>query len=497
MLEFRKVSKSFSEVKVLRDVSFSITEGKVTALMGENGAGKSTLMKILAGAIQDYEGRIFFQNKELISANTKEAEQAGISMIYQELNLVPDLSIGENIFLGKEPERLGFVDFKEIHEQSNKLLQEFDFPYSSDQSVKNISLGWQQLVEIVKALHLNSQLIIMDEPTSSLTESEKENLFKKIKYLRGIGKTIVYISHRMSEIFEIADEVVIMRDGMSVGQFPVAEITREQIVELMIGKSLSANPASSKNISSEEILRFEDVSVATSKHTKLKNISFNLNKGEVLGVSGLLGSGRSSLLRFIYGALNQASFSGTINLDGKEYHPKTIGKAQLNKIIYLTEDRKGEGIFPLLGIGDNTSAAVLKRISRAGFVNRQKEISYATDTLEKVNAKYHSLHQAITRLSGGNQQKVLLSRILLTEPKLILLDEPTRGIDVGAKEEIYELIRKLTAEGMSFMISSSEIPELEQICNKILVLSSGHQTALLQIEKTNAQEVLKYAFEKV
>lgn len=498
MLELRNISKSFSGVQVLHDVSFKIAEGRVTALMGENGAGKSTLMKILGGVISDYDGEIFFEGREIKSSTTKQAEQTGIAMIHQELNLVPDLSIGENIFLGQEPvNALGFINFKNIHAHTNQLLKDFDFPYPSNQSVRNIGLGWQQLIEIVKALNINSRVIIMDEPTSSLTEGEKEILFKKIKYLKGLGKSIIFISHRMSEVFEIADEVVIMRDGKNVGQSEISTITRQKIVELMIGKSLSSYHFRPKQILPDQILQVKNLSVTHNAIDKLKNISFAINKGEVLGLAGLLGSGRTSLLKFLFGALDGARYSGEILFEGSNYSPRSIRKAQRKHICFLPEDRKAEGIFPLLGIGDNTSASILDKISTVGFINRKAEVAQSTKMLAGLNTKYSSLYQLITRLSGGNQQKVLLSRLLLAEPGLILLDDPTRGIDVGAKEEIYGLIQKLSSEGISFIVSSSEIHELEQVCNKILVLSSGHQTALLETNKTNSTEVLKYAFEKV
>lgn len=497
-VSFHSVSKSFSGVEVLHKVSFSIGEGKVTALMGENGAGKSTLMKILAGVITEYQGEVFIKGKKPSVANTKEAGESGVAMIHQELNLVPDLSIGENIFLGKEPaNRLGIIRFNHLHDESNRLLREFEFPHESRQVVKNIGLGWQQLTEIIKALRGNAKVIIMDEPTSSLTENEKELLFRKIRYLKEQGKTIIYISHRMSEVFEIADEVIIMRDGMYVGQSPINNISRHEIVEMMVGRKIDAGHRAAPVASKTESLRIQNLSVNHHGIPKLKNINFTLTCGEVLGVAGLLGAGRTTLLKFLSGALTGARYSGEIISEGKPYHPTTIRGAMHRHIAYLTEDRKREGIFPNLGIGENASSSVLQKISRAGFINRHKEEIIVTSQLAEIHTNYQSLRQLITRLSGGNQQKVLLSRLLLSEPKLLLLDEPTRGIDVGAKEEIYQLIHRLSNEGFSFIVASSEIHELEQVSHKILVLSSGYQTALLETEKTNSAEVLKYAFEKV
>jgi ribose transport system ATP-binding protein len=498
MLEFKNIRKSFDGVEVLRGVSFSIREGKVTALMGENGAGKSTLMKILCGVIPDYEGEISLHDRVLNFKSVKDAEREAIAMIHQELNLVPHLSIGENIFLGKEPvNRFGFINFKKIHDQSNLLLKDFDFPYSSRTSIENIGLGWQQLVEIVKAMSNQSQLLILDEPTSSLTENEKNILFKKIRYLRELGKTFIYISHRMSEIFEIADDVVVMRDGEKVDQAPISSITRNEIIESMIGKRISEDlPARPEN-RAVPILKIKDLAVSKKGDCILKNISFEIKTGEVVGVAGLLGSGRTSLLKFLYGALDDVKFSGEVVYDGSPYSPLTIPGAQDRGIIYLSEDRKTEGIFPLLNLRINTSAAVLKNISKIGFVNGQLELAASTSKLGELNTKYASIAQLIVQLSGGNQQKVLLSRLMLLGPKLVLLDEPTRGIDVGAKEEIYKLIHKLSGEGITFLISSSEIPELKKVCDKIVVLSAGEQSAFIVPLETDTTEILKHAFVNV
>ncbi|GAB4369218.1 MAG: ribose ABC transporter ATP-binding protein RbsA [Calditrichia bacterium] len=497
MLEFQNISKSFSGVEVLHQVSFSVDEGIILALVGENGAGKSTLMKILSGIITDYEGTILINKKPVRLKNPREAEKAGVSIIHQELNLVPHLSVGENIFLGKEPVgRLGKVDFKKIYRESDELLKEFDFPYSSRLKIRNLAVGWQQMVEIAKALRVNASIIIMDEPTSALSAHEISVLFDKMRKLKSLGKTVIFISHRLKEVLDIADEIAILRDGYFVGKYPRNEISREQLISLMIGHEISEEIIPNESVRDEEILALKNLEVIRKDSPVLSEINFSLKKGEVLGIAGLLGAGRTELLKFLYGEF-PGRYRGSIRFRGEPYVPRSATDSISNKIVYLSEDRKTEGIFPDAGLQFNSSISVLPWFSRLGVVNARREREAVIEKFRELNVRMKSLNQKIPTLSGGNQQKVLLSRVLLLHPVLLLLDEPTRGIDVGAKEEIYDLVHKLSQQGAAILVTSSEIPELIRMAHRILVLSRGKQTAILNASETNPQEILHHAFKQV
>lgn len=494
-LEFKNISKSFSEVEVLHDISFEIEKGKLYALMGENGAGKSTLMKILCGILADYEGRVLLNGNEVYFHSPREAEDVGIAIIHQELNLVAELSVAENIFLGREPlNRSGFINFKKMYHEAKILLSEFGFPFSVKTKIKNLPIGWQQMVEIAKALRLKAEIIVMDEPTSALSENEIKFLFEQIELLKKSGKTIIYISHRMNEIFEIADEVVVLRDGAYIGKYPISEIDQKFLVKKMAGKEIAEVSEKQLNISNKPILCMKDVSVYHEKKQLLSELNFCLNRGEVIGLAGLLGAGRTEVLKFLYGAYN-SHFSGEIIFDDKNLKPSSPAKSIRNKIVYLSEDRKTEGIFHEMSNLKNSSISILPTLSKYGFIHNELETTTVFSQIDKLNVKMKSIHQHINNLSGGNQQKVLLSRILLVNPKLLLLDEPTRGIDVGAKQEIYELISALKKEGMGILFASSEIPELLNVSDRILVLSGGKQAALLVTQKTDSVEILNYAFD--
>ncbi len=494
-LEFEQISKSFSGVEVLRDISFQIEKGKLIALVGENGAGKSTLMKILCGILDDYQGRVILNGKEVHFHNPREAKDAGITIIHQELNLVSDLSVAENIFLGHEPKgAAGFIDFKKMNEETGRLLTDFRFPFPVNVKVRNIPLGWQQMVEIAKALRLKAEIIVMDEPTSALSESEIRILFEHIQLLKNSGKTIIYISHRMKEIFEISDEAVVLRDGRFIGKYPIAETDQPYLVKKMAGKEITTANIEQKTTSREKILNLKDVSVYQEKQPVLSDISFNLKRGEVIGIGGLLGAGRTELLKFLYGAY-RADYNGELKLNNKKFEPDSPQKSLQNKIVYLSEDRKTEGIFPELSNLKNSSMSVLPQFSRLGFIKEKEEQDAVLEKTGELNVRMKSIHQYISNLSGGNQQKVLLSRILLITPELLLLDEPTRGIDVSAKQEIYNLIYKLKTKGIGVLFTSSEIPELLLVSDRILVLSGGRQAALLDTNKTDSAEILHYAFE--
>jgi len=493
MLKFSNIRKSFSGVEVLHDVSFTIEENSITGLIGENGAGKSTLMKITSGVITDYEGEIILNEKNVFFNNPREAERSGISIIHQELNLIPDLTVAENIFLGREPLRkFGFVNFNKLYSDADKILKEFEFPYPSNVKVRNLSIGWQQIVEIARVFSIDSKVIIMDEPTSALSESEIKILFDKIKILKNKGKTIIFISHRLEEIEAMTDDIAVLRDGEFIGKYSSSGIKRDEIISKMIGKKFFETSRKNKLKDIEEVMSLKEVSIFYKDKVYLSNISFNLNKGEIIGIAGLLGSGKTELLKFLFGEL-RSEFTGEILLKNKHFRPRSASHSLSKNIFYLSKNRKNEGIFSELDLIKNSSISILSEFSSVGFINQKSEKNAVNSQLSDLNVRKKSLRQPIKTLSGGNQQKVLLGRGLLSQPEILLLDEPTRGIDVGAKEEIYKLLNDLSRKGISVIASSSEIPELLRICDKIIVLSHGKQTAVLTTKETNAEEILFYA----
>jgi ribose transport system ATP-binding protein len=498
MLEFHQISKSFAGVEVLHQISFSVESGKIIALVGENGAGKSTLMKILGGIFTDHQGKIYFNDQEIRPRHPKDAERLGIAIIHQELNLIPDLTIAENIFLGKEPlRRFGRIDFTKLYKAADNVLQEFNFPYSPKMKVRNLTVGWKQMVEIARAFRVRAQILIMDEPTSALSEQEIQIMFEKMRFLKNQEKTIIFISHRLREVYEIADEIVILRDGKYIGKFLKTDISREQLINQMIGHELTAKMEGAENVDDrEEILSVKDLTMTLPQGMELAGINFSLRRGEIFGMAGLLGSGRTELLKFLYGEL-KAPFSGEIKYLGKTLVPHSTSKSIAQRIVYLSEDRQGEGIFPDHHLQFNGTLSYLEKLSRFGFVQESRERTTINSKFDELRVKRRNLRQSIMTLSGGNQQKVLLSRILLVNPLILLLDEPTRGIDVGAKEEIYQLIERLSRQGAAILVTSSEIPELLRMAQRILVLSNGQQTALLDARKTNPAEILQYAFKRM
>ncbi|MCP5061565.1 MAG: sugar ABC transporter ATP-binding protein [Ignavibacteriae bacterium] len=376
------------------------------------------------------------------------------------------------------------------------ILTEFDFPYNVKTKVKHLPIGWQQMVEIAKALRLKAEIIVMDEPTSALSESEIKFLFEKITQLKESEKTIIYISHSMKEIFELADEVILLRDGKYLGTYPITDVDQKYLVKKMAGRDVLINSGREKAFFEDEILNLNSVSVYDNKQKLLSELNFNLKHGEVIGIAGLLGAGRTELLKFLYGTYAQ-SFSGKLKFKNKPYIPTSPIKSIQNKIIYLSEDRKREGIFPELSNLKNSSISILPSLSKFGIIKNEEEQNVVLSKIAKLNVRMESIHQHIQNLSGGNQQKILLSRVLLISPELLLLDEPTRGIDVGAKQEIYDLIDELKTEGMGMLFTSSEIHELLEVSDRILVLAEGRQTALLETCKTDSREILNYAFEGI
>jgi len=494
MLKFSGIKKSFKGVEVLHGVSFEIADGSVTAIVGENGAGKSTLMKILCGVHTDYSGEIFIDDQKVTFRNPKEAKDCGISIIHQELSCFPDLTVAENIYIGNEPvNKIGFINFSKLARDSEKILKEFKFPYPSNIKIKNLSVGWQQVVEIVHALSKDAKIIIFDEPTSALTENEIKILFEKIRILKQSGKAVIFISHRFEEIYDIADDIIVLRDGNFIGKYDVKDISRSELIKKMVGKELLETKQNKAARSDEVIFKVNNLNVFKKDKKVLSGITFNLRKGEILGLAGLLGSGKTELLKFLFGEF-RASHTGEILLNNEEFKPKSAIHSLKKNIFYLSKDRKAEGIFAGLDLINNSIISVLDNYSSFGFLSERKIHSLVMNQLKMLNLKFNSLHQPIQTLSGGNQQKVLISRGMLTNPCIMLLDEPTRGIDIGAKEEIYNLVKELSTKGISFIISTSEIPELLKICDRVLVLYNGAPTAVLNTKETDTKNILHYTF---
>jgi len=490
-LEMRHIGKSFGGVRALRDVSFTVNAGEVHALCGENGAGKSTLMKILAGAITEYEGEIRLEGRALRFSGPRAAEDAGIRIIYQELNLVPQLTVADNIFLGREQTwggRFGWLDNRMMEARSRTLFERLGAAVSPGTKLADLRIGDQQMVEIAKALAFDAAIVIMDEPTSALSESEVARLFRVIADLRTAGTTVIYISHKMNEIFALADRVTVLRDGQFVATASRAETSPGQVVRWMVGREIAALNYVQHPIGEQAVLEIESLSLLSprgSGRPSLRDISFSVRAGEVVGVAGLLGAGRTELMEAIYGA-SPLEPAGTIRLEGRPVrfaHPDDAIKAG---VAMVTEDRKTLGLFDRMTVMENITLRRLPELTMGPLIDSRAENRAVSWAINELAIKTRGGDVPVTSLSGGNQQKCILARWLLVEPKVLLLDEPTRGIDVGAKAEIYALIRKLAAQGRAILMTSSELPELLAVCDRIIVLCEGRLTA--EIPRSRATE---------
>ncbi|WP_165311604.1 ribose ABC transporter ATP-binding protein RbsA [Vibrio ziniensis] len=490
ILALSNIDKSFPGVKALDQAGLRVYPGRVMALMGENGAGKSTLMKVLTGIYTKDAGDIQYQGQTAAFKGPRDSQQAGISIIHQELNLIPELTIAENIFLGREKtSSMGRILWNEMYQEADKLLARLNVKYSSKALLATLSLGEQQMVEIAKALSFESKVIIMDEPTDALTDTETESLFKVINELRDQGCGIVYISHRLKEIFEICDDVTVLRDGKFIGECPVADINEDGLIEMMVGRKLN-----------EQYPRVEVqhgntcLEVIGLTGSGVHDVSFTLKKGEILGISGLMGAGRTELMKVIYGAL--PSERGVINLDGRTINPVSPQDGLINGIAYISEDRKGDGLVLGLSVKENMSLCALDKLSKGIQLQHGDEAIAVEDFIQLFNIKTPSRDQIIGNLSGGNQQKVAIAKGLMTKPKVLILDEPTRGVDVGAKKEIYQLINKFKAEGMSIILVSSEMPEVLGMSDRILVMHEGRISGEFSAKDANQENLLACAVGK-
>ena len=489
-LEAEGISKFFPGVKALSNVSLRVKPGTVHALMGENGAGKSTLMKCLIGIYRPDEGQIRIKGEPVQFTDTLDALRSGISMIHQELNLVPHMTVAENIWLGREPMKLGFVDHGKLNRLTKDLLVKLNIRLRPDQMVSDLSIASQQMVEIAKAVSWNSDIVIMDEPTSALTETEVSHLFAIIRDLREQGKAIIYISHKMDEIFAITDEVSVFRDGTWVASDATSSYSRQSLITQMVGRELTQLfPKFDANIG-EDVLTVRNLT----RQGVFHDVSFNVRRGEILGVAGLVGAGRSEVMESLFGMTSIDS--GEILIDGV---PTTIESpaAAIDKgLAFLTEDRKKSGLFLVLSVLENMSIVKMTNYSaKAGFVNHGDMAKDCLEQIRKLNIKTPTMDQIINNLSGGNQQKVLIARWLLAQPKILILDEPTRGIDVGAKAEIYRLISELASRGVAIIMVSSELPEILGMSDRVMVMHGGRITGILNKEDADQETILSLASE--
>ncbi len=496
IISIQHIGKSFPGVVALADISLDIVPGELHSICGENGAGKSTLMKILSGVIPDFDGQLLLAGKPVRFAGTRDAEAAGISIIHQELNLVEQLSAAANIFLGREIRGyFGLRDDRAMEEAAGQLLRELECEIDPRQTAGSLRVGDQQLIEIAKALSLQSDILIMDEPTSALTESEVSRLYRVIERLRKRGVTILYISHKMDEVFHLSDRITVLRDGRLVKTLSREQTNAKEITHLMVGREIESVHFGGQRQPGEVLLRVSNLSLPWPGHARgyrLKNVSLELRRGEVLGIAGLMGAGRTELLESLFGATDETP-TGLIELGGKPVafrHPREACQAG---IALVTEDRKRLGLFAAMNVGENISICTLRETGVAGFVSRFREWQMADKVAKQLAVKTAGLQASINSLSGGNQQKCILARWLLTKPRVLLLDDPTRGVDVGAKAELYRLIDELCRSGLGVILTSSELPELLTVSDRILVLSEGRMTACLSRAEATEQSIMEAA----
>lgn len=487
-IEMRGIDKSFGSNQVLKQAGFTLESGEVHALMGENGAGKSTLMKILTGVYTKDAGTVLVDGKEVNYKNPQEAEKAGIVFIYQELNVMFDLTVEENLFMGKEIHgKFGICDKKAMQKKAQEALNILGVNISPKTVMAELSVGQQQMVEICKALMADAKVIIMDEPTAALTQSETVALFKVIESLRKKGVSMVYISHRMEEIFELCDRITVLRDGSYIGVKNIPETNMNEIVKMMIGREIGERYPSRNVKIGKEVLKVKEL---TRKGT-FNDVNFSVRAGEVLGVSGLMGAGRTEIMQAIFGNLSYES--GTIEIDGKEVKISNPRQAMEHGIGFITEDRKTEGLMLDKSIRENISLCNLRRISKSSVISREAEKNMVAEAIKDLHIKCFGSYHECNNLSGGNQQKVVLAKWILTNPKILILDEPTRGVDIGAKKEIYSIINKLAAQGVAIIMVSSELPEVLGMSDNIMVVREGEVRGIISYEEANQERVMTLA----
>lgn len=487
-LRVSQIEKSFPGVKALDKIDFAVKKGTVHVLCGENGAGKSTLMKIINGIYQPDSGQIFIDEKPVKINNPMQARNLGISMIFQELNYVPEMTVEENIFLGNLPvNKFGKVNWKEVRERTEELLKAENLPYSPTTLLKDLTVSDIQMLEIIKAISYKSDIIIMDEPTSAITLKEVEKLFQKIRELKARGVSIIYISHKLDEIFQIADEITVFRDGTVVDSRPKDQLDIETVISLMVGRKLTNTYPKEEVAVGEDLLEVKDFNSANMFY----NVNFHVKKGEIVGFAGLVGAGRTEVMRALVGL--DPKTSGTVKIKNKEVKIKNVRDSIGHGMVMLSEDRRRYGIVPMRSVKENTTLSDLSKVFYRGRNHIGVEKKIVSDLFTRLKVKTPSLETVIASLSGGNQQKVVFAKWMLRNPDILILDEPTRGIDVGAKYEIYKLMTGLVKEGKAVIMVSSELPELIGMCDRIYVMSKGTITGELKREDFSQELIMKYA----
>ena len=489
LLTMKNIKKSFSGVAALKNAELELNKGEVVALMGENGAGKSTLMKILTGIYSKDEGTVTFEGKEVEYKSVSESEEAGIAIVHQELNMMNDLTVAQNLFIGKERKKGIFIDDVKMAGDAKELFKKLNVDINPNIKIGNLTVGKQQMVEIAKAISTNAKVIVFDEPTAALTDSEIEELFKVINDLRAKGTGIIYISHRMDEINVISDRVIVMRDGEYVGTLVTKECTKDDIIKMMVGRTVFMEPKTKSDVGAdaEVVLKCENLN--RGKH--VKDVSFELRKGEILGFSGLMGAGRTEVARLIFGA--DPMDSGKIFIHGKEVSIKSTKDAVNAGIGYLSEDRKRFGLLVDKSVEENTCLSSLEKFTKGLFIDGAKSKTVSEKYVKELKTKTPSVSQIIKKLSGGNQQKVVIAKWLVKDSEILIFDEPTRGIDVGAKSEIYDLMERLVKEGKSIIMISSELPEVLRMSDRVVVMCEGRITGCLDISEASQEGIMTCA----
>ncbi|MEA5003144.1 MAG: sugar ABC transporter ATP-binding protein [Christensenella sp.] len=488
ILEMKGITKLYPGVVALEDVNFTLKKGEVHALIGENGAGKSTLIKILAGAVKRDGGQVIFNGQEYKNYTPHEAMDMGISVIYQEFNLVPMMSIEENLFFGKEIKKGIFSDKAEMVKRAKEIFKQLSMDVDPATPVKDLTVAYQQLTEIAKAILNKAKIIVMDEPSATLTNRELKALFELIRRLKAEGTAIIYISHRLEEIFEIADTVTVFRDGQYIDTKPVSEMNKEMLIRMMVGRELTGTYPCNHTVYDDVVMEVKDL-----YNEHVKGASFSLKKGEILGITGLVGAGRTELVRMIFGADN---YLGDIYVKGKKAKIKSPTDAIRYGISLLPEDRKSQGLLLNMGIDFNLSMIVLKSLTKNGFISSDEEQKIVEEYIRMISIKTPSGKQLVRNLSGGNQQKVVLAKWMATKSDIIIIDEPTRGIDVGAKSEIYELMDRLAGQGKSIIMISSGLPELIGMSDRAIVMHEGEIVGEVSRKELNQEKLLTMASSK-
>lgn len=494
LLQMKHITKTFPGVKALDDVSLDVMSGEVLALCGENGAGKSTLIKILMGVHKPdarYESEILIEGKPFQITDPIHARSLGINVIYQELATIWNLTVAQNIFLAKEPRKMGLIDSKQMNEDAEKLLELLKIKINVKSKISELSIGQQQMIEIAKAISLDSKILIMDEPSASLSYNETETLLRLICELREKGVSIIYISHRLEEVFEIADRITVLRDGKATCTMDAKDATQDILVKMMVDRDLNDIYTKNGNFSTDDVvLKVDNLSCNTSGNhaLEIKDINFELHKGEILGFSGLVGAGRTEIMEMIFGVRSK---SGSIYIDSKKVENKSPYDAISNGIGFVTENRKEQGLVLLLDVDQNMTLPSLDCIKKAGFIDFKKEKNICNNYVSKLKIKTPSIKQRVNNLSGGNQQKVVIAKWLVKNPKVLIVDEPTRGIDVGAKAEVHEILQDLAKKGMGIIVVSSELPEILAISDRIIVVSNGKISGEFSREEATQEKILE------